>query len=139
MTRWLDWYGLVLMAVIMVPNLLFARTHPESFANLWRNRLVEGLEQIGRFGCIGFMVLHIPPLCLGLWCSRTVYLLVSGGLTAAYCLAWLAWWNRDGLFRAVALSLLPSLLFLFCGAAARNLPLLAATVVFAPCHVVISV
>ena len=30
-------------------------------------------------------------------------------------------------------------LFLFCGAAARNLPLLAAAVAFAPCHITISV
>lgn len=139
MTNWMDWYGLALMAVILVPNALFARAHPEGFDNLWRNRWVELLEQAGRLGCFGFMIVRIPPLYLGLWCGRTVYLLVSALLTAAYCLVWLVWWNRDGLFRAIALSVLPSALFLFCGAAARNLPLLAAAVAFAPCHITISV
>ena len=45
MANWMDWYGLALMAVILVPNALFARVHPGEFENLWRNRWVELLEQ----------------------------------------------------------------------------------------------
>ena len=63
---------------------------------------------------------------------------VDAALLLAYWLIWVVCWRRGGLFRAAMLSALPSALFLFSGVAARNYPLLAAALVFAPCHICIS-
>ncbi|HKM35158.1 MAG TPA: hypothetical protein VJY54_10505 [Lachnospiraceae bacterium] len=44
----------------------------------------------------------------------------------------------NSVFRALALSVLPSLLFLFCGIMSRTILLIVAAVLFAPCHILLS-
>ena len=65
--EWLNPFGLLIIAVIMIPNILFAVKCKDSFANRWSNKAVETMEQIGRFGCFGFMIFNIPGTCLGWW------------------------------------------------------------------------
>ena len=63
--NWINPYGLFFMAVILIPNIVFAVKCPQGFENTWENKTVERLEQIGRFGCFGFMVIHIPGTWFG--------------------------------------------------------------------------
>ena len=137
---WFNFYGLLFVAAILVPNLLFAMRHREGFENLWQNKTVETLEQIDRFACFGLMVFNIPGTWFGFASDacRTLYLSVGGALVAAYCAVWAVCFNRPGVFRALALSILPSLLFLFSGAMLRSVPLIAAAALFAPCHILLS-
>ena len=62
---WFNFYGLLFVAAILVPNLLFAMRHREGFENLWQNKTVETLEQIDRFACFGLMVFNIPGTWFG--------------------------------------------------------------------------
>ena len=48
------------MAVIMIPNIIFAVRHKDGFYNEPIGKFVENAEQIGRFGRFGFMVFNIP-------------------------------------------------------------------------------
>ena len=64
---WINWYGLEFVAAIMIPNIAFAMTHRDGFENLFRNRTVEVLEQIGRFGCFFLMVIQPETLCRDDW------------------------------------------------------------------------
>ena len=57
---WLNIFGLIMIAVIMIPNIIFAVRCKEGFQNKWSNKFVEVAEQIGRFGCFGFMIINIP-------------------------------------------------------------------------------
>lgn len=45
----LNWYGLLFVAVILVPNIVFAATNADGFENKFSNKKLEVLEQIGRF------------------------------------------------------------------------------------------
>lgn len=54
--NWINFYGLAFMLVIMIPNIIFASINKDGFQNLWKNKFVEVLEQIGRMGCFGFMI-----------------------------------------------------------------------------------
>lgn len=134
-------FGLLLMAVILVPNILFARRHPEAFTAPPQNKLLETLEQIGRFGCFGFMVINLPGAVWGFWfpCAQETYFAYDITLTALYCLIWALCFEKATLFRALALSFLPSLLFLGSGVLLRSLPLILSALLFAPCHILISV
>lgn len=140
-TAWFNLFGLLLMAAIMVPNILFARRYPEAFTAPPRNKALEALEQIGRFGCFGFMIFNLPFAVRGFWFSgaREVYFVYGIALTALYCLIWAVCFHRPSLFRALALSILPSLLFLGCGVLLCSVPLLLSALLFAPCHILISV
>ncbi len=138
--NWINVYGLVFMLAIMIPNIIFRLKNQDGFQNLWNNRLVEILEQIGRFGCLGFMVFIIPGCRFGFSSDENfaLYLIINTLLIVIYCLVWIICFKRNNIFRALALSVIPSLIFLISGALSHYLPLLIAAIIFAPCHIVIS-
>ena len=138
--NWINFYGLAFMLVIMIPNIIFASINKDGFQNLWKNKFVEVLEQIGRMGCFGFMVFIIPRCGFGFSQdeSFSLYLIVNVVLLAAYCLIWIICFKRNSIFRALALSIIPSVIFLASGILSRYIPLIVAAVIFAPCHIAIS-
>lgn len=48
------------MAVIMAPNIVFAVKNKNDVSNTLSSKVVETFEQIGRYGCMAFMVFNIP-------------------------------------------------------------------------------
>lgn len=137
---WLNPFGLIFMAVIMIPNLLFMRKHPEGFENAWRCRFVEVLEQISRFGCFAAMIFNVPGSSFGFFSDEAfaLYLIVDAALTILYCGVWAVCFRKNSLFRALSLSILPSALFLFSGIVSRSTLLTLFALIFAPCHILIS-
>ena len=138
--EWINIFGLIFMAVIMIPNVIFALKCKDGFENQWKNRWVEAIEQIGRFGCFGFMIIHIPGTWFGWWSDEAfaVSLIVDTILAALYCLIWIVCFRKNSVFRALALSIIPSVLFLFSGIMSRSVLLIIAAVLFAPSHIAIS-
>lgn len=49
--EWINIFGAVFIAVIMIPNIIYALKCRDGFENKWNNKGVEVVEQIGRFGC----------------------------------------------------------------------------------------
>ena len=138
--EWLNVFGLVMVAVIMIPNILFAMKCKDGFVNKWNNKSVETVEQIGRFGCFGFMIINIPGTWFGWWSDEAfaVYLVVDAVLGTLYCVIWAVCFRKSSVFRALALSIIPSVLFLFSGIMSRSILLTIAAVLFAPSHILIS-
>ena len=138
--NWLNIFGLIMMAVIMIPNILFAMKCKDGFENKWNNKLVEILEQIGRFCCFGFMIINIPGTCFGWWSDEAfaVYLAVDAVLVTLYCVIWAVCFRKSSVFRALALSFIPSVLFLFSGIMSRSILLTIAALLFAPSHIMLS-
>lgn len=128
------------MAVIMIPNIIFAIKCKDGFENRWNNKLIETLEQIGRFGCFGFMIVYIPKTWFG-WQSDeafAVYLIADTVLILAYCVIWAVCFKKNSMFRALSLSIIPSAIFLLSGILSRSVLLIISAVIFAPCHILIS-
>ena len=133
-------YGLIFIAIIMIPNIIYAIKCKDGFINKWSNKTIELLEQIGRFGCFGFMIINIPGTWFGWWSDEAfeVYLLIDAILVLMYCITWIVCFKKNTIFRALALSILPSVLFLFSGIMSRSVLLILSAVIFAPCHILIS-
>lgn len=138
--EWCNVFGLIFMAVILIPNILFAVKCKDGFENKWKNRTVETLEQIGRFGCFGFMIFNIPGTWFGWWSDEAfaVYLVVDALLVGLYCLVGIVCFRKSSVFRALALSILPSVLFLFSGIMTRSVLLTISALLFAPAHIAVS-
>lgn len=138
--EWLNPFGLVFMAVILIPNIVFALKCKDGFANKWENKTVQIIEQVGRFGCFGFMIVNIPGTCFGWWSDEAfaLYLIADTLLVLLYCLIWIVCFQKKSLFRALALSIIPSILFLFSGIMSRSVLLILYAALFAPSHIVIS-
>lgn len=138
--NYINIYGLLIMVVMMIPNIIFAKKHPEGFINLWQNKIVEILEQVGRIGCFGLMCVVLPWFNFGFKSDESFafYLLANSILLVAYCLIWIICFNKNSIFRCLALSIIPSIIFLLSGILSRYTPLIIAAIIFDPCHIIIS-
>jgi len=138
--KWLNVFGLIMIAVIMIPNIIFAIRYKEEFVNKWSNKFVEVIEQMGRFGCFGFMIINIPGTWFGWWSGEAfaIYLIVDTILVILYCTIWIICFKNNSIFRALALSIIPSVLFLFSGIMSRSILLIIASILFAPSHILLS-
>ena len=137
---WFNYYGIAVMAVIMLPNIIFAAMHKDGFENKYKNKAVEISEQVGRYACMVLMIFNIPYTYFNFWFeyALVVYLSVNGALCLAYLVFWAVCWKRNGLLKAVSLSVIPSVIFLFSGIMLANIPLIAFAVLFAVNHILLS-
>lgn len=138
-------FGLLFVVLILIPNIIYAirmsrLNGKEGFTNHWHNKIIEVLEQIGRFGCMGFMIFLIPGVEFGFPSGGTfvLYLIVNSCLILAYWFIWMICFRKNTMFRALALSVIPSVIFLLSGITSRYVPLMIAALIFAPCHILIS-
>ena len=138
--NWFNYSGLAIVAVIMVPNIVYAIKRKSDMTNSYPNRTILILEQLGRFGCLLFMVFNIPYTYFNFYFEHAliVYLAINGMLCLAYCIEWIVFWKRNGQLKALSLSITPSLIFLFSGIILANIPLIVFALLFAIAHVYIS-
>ncbi len=136
---WFNYYGLIVMAIIMIPNIIYAVKHKNDGAE-YRNRAVETAEQIGRYGCFIFMIFNVPYTYFNFWIDHalTVYLSVNGALCLVYLLFWIVCRKQNGLLKALSLSILPTVIFLFDGILLLNVPLITLSLLFGIFHIFIS-
>ena len=138
--EWFNIFGLIFVVVIMIPNIIFAVRCKDGFENRWNNKAIEVFEQIGRFGCFGFMIFNIPGTWFGWWSNEAfaIYLIIDSLLIALYCAIWVICRKKNNIYRALALSVIPSVVFLFSGVMSRSILLIIATILFVPTHIMIS-
>ena len=140
MMAWINIFGAVFIAVIMIPNIIYALKCRDGFENKWNNKGVEVVEQIGRFGCFGFMVVNIPGTWFGWWSDEALamYLIVNVVLIILYCVIWIICFRKNTIFKVLAFSIIPSVIFMFSGIMSRSALLVVASLLFAPAHILIS-
>ena len=138
--EWFNLFGLVFITVIMIPNIVYAIKCKDGFQNNWHNKTVEIIEQIGRYGCFSCMIINIPGTFFSWWSDEAfaVYLIVDIILLLAYVVIWIVCFWKNNVFRALALSIIPSVLFFFSGIMSRSVLLIVSALLFAPTHILIS-
>ena len=138
---WFNYYGLIFLAVILIPNIVYAVKNKGGDLNADISKAAVIAEQTGRYGCMIFTVFNIPFTYFNFWFdgALTVYLSVNGALCFAYLISWALLGNKSGLLRALLLSVLPTLIFAFGGIMLLNVPLMIFSAVFGASHIFISV
>lgn len=136
----INYYGLGIFVIMMISNIVYSIKHKEAFENFYNNKLVLNLEQIGRFGCFIFLIINVPKTWSSVWVDKelTTYIIVNGALLFLYCIIWTICFNKDNIFRAFALSILPSIMFIFSAIITMSILLTVSAIIFAPCHIYIS-
>lgn len=138
--EWFNFYGLIFISAIMIPNIIFAFKTKGRFEESYKNKAIEAIEQAGRFGCIFFMIFFIPKTMLWHFSKEAfiIYLAANIVFSLVYCLLWIILFKSEGLFKALALSIIPSLMFLLSGFLSGALLLIISALLFAPAHIFIS-
>lgn len=137
---WFNYYGLIFIAIIMIPNIIFAICNKGGFTNTYKNKAVEIMEQIGRYACLALMVFNIPYTYFDFWFeyALAVYLAVNGVLCLLYLIFWIVCWKRNGKLKALSLSIIPTVIFVFSGIMLANIPLIVFAVLFGVNHILLS-
>lgn len=137
---WFNYYGLIIVAIILAPNIVYALKN-KGIVPQRNGKIIGIIEQIGRYGSTVFMIFNIPYTYVGFYfgMAKAVYLAVDGALVLAYIIIWIITWKKNGIGKAVLLSVLPSLIFLFSGIMLGSIPLCVFAVVFAAAHITISI
>ena len=137
---WFNYIGLIIIVVIMIPNVIrSAKTkNPKNVGIL---KLITAGENLGRFGSIFFMIFNIPHTWFSFFVPNglTIYIVVNAILVGAYLFFYVVFWNADRLSKALFLSIIPSIIFLFSGIMILSIPLIICAILFAFTHIYISV
>lgn len=139
--NWFNYYGLIFVVLILVPNIVFAIKQKGAFVNTYDNKAALVSENVSRYACMLFMTFNIPYTWVGFYFryAEIIYLAVNGLFVVAYCLLWIILWKKKGIAKAILLSALPSFVFLFSGVMIGSIPLFGFAVVFSVTHILISV
>ena len=137
---WFNYYGLIAVAIIMIPNIISAVLDKGTFENQFNNKVILVLEQIGRYGCMTFMIFNIPYTYFDFWFDSAliVYLSVNGAMLALYLLGWILYRKGRGRAKMLWLSITPTLIFLFSSIMVLSIPLILCSIILGIGHITIS-
>ncbi|MDE6059787.1 MAG: hypothetical protein K2G44_07100 [Clostridia bacterium] len=137
---WFNYYGLIAVAIILIPNIISALVDKGAFENKYTNKAILALEQIGRYGCMVFMTFNIPYTYFNFWFDHAlmVYLIVNGVLLLLYVLGWILFRKGRNTIKMLWLSIIPTVLFLFSGIMLLSIPLIVLAVIFGIGHITVS-
>lgn len=137
--NWINVFGGSIVALMLIPNILFAIKHPEQ-PSLEISRAVTVLEQIGRYGSMALMVLPLFVWKFGFASSvlLLIYLLGNAVLLTAYYVFWAFYFQHRTLGRALMLAILPTLIFMVSALCLRHWSLLVSAVIFGCSHIYIT-
>lgn len=137
--NWLNIYGLVIIILIMIPNIIFM-IKEENFESKYNNKIVETIEQLGRFGSMGLMIFNIPLLEYGYWFvnGKIAYMLSIAILTILYCFVWFLYFKKASIEKAMLLAIIPTIIFLLSGIIQGKVLLILSSILFGISHITIT-
>lgn len=136
-----SYFGAGFLVCLLLPNVIAAALKKVNSKNAFDDKLLLAAEQAGRYGAMLFLVLELPKLTIGFLSQalKISYIAVGSSLCAAYIIMFFVLLNKKGLFKAVVLSVLPTLIFLSCGVLSLNIPLIVFAAIFGGAHITVSV
>ena len=122
---WINGVGAGIVVLMLIPNIVYAIKNRDE-KNLCTNRVMNGIEQVGRYACIVLMWLPLLVWKFGFHSvlEMLLYLLGNGALLIAYWIVFFLHMRKRSTASALTLAILPSCIFLMSGVLLRH-PLLA--------------
>ncbi len=132
---WINLFGAAIVVLMLIPNIIYAVKNKDE-KNLCTNKLMNIIEQAGRYACIVLMWL---PLLVWEFGFKSVndmltYVLVNCALIISYWLMFARYFKKKTKHTALTLAIIPSMIFTFSALLLRHWLLLAFAVVFAVGH-----
>lgn len=161
--NWINVFGIVIVALLLIPNIVYALKRPGE-ENLSENRLMNILEQIGRYGSMVFLIACFQEGGFR-FSSPAAFLSYAVGcpiILLAYWIVWLVYFHASGVHIFIrsqgpvavfvagrecvssvialkwALVILPCCLFWLCGITLRYIPLVLAALCFTAGHIYVT-
>lgn len=138
--NWFNYLGLIIVVGLLVPNLFYYFKHGQT-ENKNIHPAIVLLESIGRYGSMVFMVFNIPFTWFSFFVGEGLlfYIVINFELLYFYIISFIFFSKKTGLVKALILSIIPSVIFVFSGIMIVSIPLLVFGSIFACSHIYISV
>lgn len=136
---WLNVFGLVMVVLLLVPNIIYAVKFRDA-ENLCKNKVMNVMEQIGRYGSMFLMVFNIGIAEFGLSSGDALVVYVFGSimLMIAYWIIWIIFFVKQNMWNRMALAMIPTLLFSLSGCMLRHVLLIVTAIVFGIGHIYVT-
>lgn len=136
---WLNVFGLIIVILLLIPNMVYAANYRD-VTNKCTNKVMNILEQIGRYGCMFLMVFHIGIAEDGFSSIAMflVYLIGNAVLMLSYWVVWMMYFIKPKNSEQVALAVIPTLIFLLSGITMGHYVLIAAGIIFGIAHIYVT-
>lgn len=137
--EWLSIFGLIVVTFIMIPNVIYAAKNKDE-KNKCTNKAMNIIEQIGRYGSIFFMIFNIGLFENGFALDEAYVLWLVGTATLilAYWIIWGFYLKKKRTVFALALAIIPSLIFISSGFLMRHWLLLLFGALFSIGHIYVT-
>ncbi|MGN1421423.1 MAG: hypothetical protein ACI4XC_07925 [Eubacterium sp.] len=137
--NWINIFGGIIIVLMLIPNIIFAVKCKEKQTNK-AGKAVTIIEQIGRYGC---MVLMIIPLFVGEFGFSPlefmfVYIIGNALLLIMYYIFWALYFKNKTMGKALALAIIPTLIFIVSAASVKHWALIVTAVIFGVSHIYIT-
>ncbi len=128
-------YGLAVVVLMLIPNIVYARK-VVPYAAPCDHKLMQVIEQIGRYGCMFFLIINIgfssPAQPFFPWIISVAILFLL------YWVFWALYLKRQTMSLALLLALVPSAIFILSGILLVGWPLIICGALFAVGHLFIT-
>ena len=136
---WINLFGAVIVITMLIPNIVYAIKN-RNFKNKCVNKIMNFIEQIGRYGCI--ILMWLPLFVWKFEFSSVdmflIYLLGNGLLLLFYILFWVLYFKRQSTSGAIVLAIIPTCIFLLSGLTLHHWTLVAFAVLFGLGHIYVT-
>ena len=136
-------YGAVVLVLLMIPNIVYLQKTKGNLNEAEHKKIssVEITEQIGRYGCIIFLLVNTGLFEYGFTSDVAVlvWAVITAILMAAYYLFWILLFKKyNEKLCMILLAVIPSVIFIFSGIMMRRMIVVAFGVIFAAAHIYIT-
>ena len=137
--EWINISGFIVVLLILIPNIIYAFKF-KGVENKCNNKMMNFLEQLGRYGSMFFMIFNIGILEYGFETNLAIFiwLVLMVVLITSYWVGWIVYSRRQSLTYAMPLAIIPSAIFIFSGILSRDYLLLIFGLIFCIGHVYVS-
>lgn len=133
---WINIFGAGIVLLVLIPNIIYASKYKRTTLIVEVSNYLSICEQIGRYACIVLMWLPLFVWKFGFGSSGAMllYLIANGFLVLNYYLFWVIYSRKKTLAKAMALAIIPSVIFLLSGVLLHHWCLVVAAIVFSFAH-----
>lgn len=132
---WINFFGFAIVILLLLPNVIYAVKF-RGMVNRCKNKVMNLLEQIGRYASMFFMSFNIGIAEFGFASPEAFIIYYVGNiiLLIAYCAIWVLYFKKIVLWKRMALVVIPTAIFLLSGITLRHYLLVISAIVFGIGH-----
>ena len=136
---WINVFGAVIVILMLIPNIVYALKNNDS-ENKCNNKLMNIIEQVGRYACIALMWLPLLVWKFGFSTKEEMLIYIIGNtvLLAAYIIIWILYFERKTMLKGMALAIIPTCIFLLSGLMLRHWLLVVVATLFGIGHIYVT-